>query len=167
MSVIAEALNERKTLYTTAKTAATQLASDAIVEKKNPDVTAESIQTMLDKLDSSLNAAMGLTIELNLANNREKVAFHDKVMTLMEAIALRDSLTLQHSLRSDILNTLDSALGKGKGRYGGYYGRKTKDDVREVSLIDREMFRKELDNLAEERRLLDIEIQKVNWSAEL
>jgi hypothetical protein len=85
----------------------------------------------------------------------------------MEAIALRDELTLRHSLKSQILAALDAALGKGKGRHSYYYSPKTKDTVKEVSLIDRDVFRKELDNLAEQRRLLDIEIQKVNWSAEL
>lgn len=165
--VIAEALNERKTLFKAARELTAQIAADAVVEKRDPDATAEDIAALLTRLESALTEAAALTIAINQANNHEMVTVGGKTTTLMEAIALRDQLTLLHASRVEILNGLDEALGKRRGRYIGMYGRKTKDDVKEVSLIDRDAFRKENDAIAEQRRLLDIEIQKVNWSAEL
>lgn len=164
--VIAEALNARKDAYTKAKALAAQIASDAVVEKKNPETTPEAIEALRGQLSETMKHATELTVHINLANNREMLTFMDEKLSLMEAIAMRDQLTLYHSLRVGIADSIDEALGRRRSRYG-MYGRKSKDDVKEVSLIDRDSFRKENDALAEQRRLLDIEIQKVNWSADL
>lgn len=166
MTIIAEALNERKDCYAKAKILATQIAAEAVVEKKNPDTTVDTINDLLVEFDALMDRATYLTVAINEANNREMIHFGKIETSLMAAIAMRDELTLRHSLRTSMLDTIDAALGKGRGRLG-YYGRKTKDDIKEVSLIDRDQFRKDNDALAEQRRQLDIEIQKVNWSAEL
>lgn len=165
--VIAEALNERKDLYTKAKALAAQIAAEAVVEKKTPERTAEQIDDLVRELGNTLVKAQQLTTDINVANNRESVYFDGTTYNLMEAIALRDRLTLLHAHRTSVLDSIDERLGKRSGRYGYLGSRRTKDDVKEVSLIDRDVFRRDNDKLAEQRRQLDIEIQKVNWSAEL
>lgn len=164
--IIAEALNERKDCYTKAKALANQIAADAVVEKKNPERTAVDVKDLQLQFHAALEKATELTVKINLANNREKVVFEGNSLSLMAAIALRDAMTLDHTLRKSILDAIDLSLGKGAGRR--FYGRaRSKDDIKEVSLIDQDALRKEIDALAEKRRQLDIEIQKVNWSAEL
>lgn len=164
--VIAEALNERKDYYTKAKALASQIAAEAIVEKKNPEVTAETIAVLVAALHGTMQHARQLTVDINEANNRETVTVGADTLSLMEAIALRDQLTLLHVHRTSILDAIEVATGRRRDRYG-FGSRRSKADIKEVSLIDRDAFRKENDALAEQRRLLDIEIQKVNWSASL
>lgn len=108
-----------------------------------------------------------LTVAINRANNAARVTVDGGSLSLMEAIALRDRLMLEAKQREAALDAADEALGRGGRRRYGSSERRTKDDVRRLSVGDQAERRKAHDALARRIRELDLAIQQINWTVEI
>jgi hypothetical protein len=84
-------------------------------------------------------------------------------MSMMEAIALRDRLALSIKRQRAVLEALEGS--RGRGRYS--YEKRTKDDVRQLPTMEPTELRNAIDGESARMRLLDVEMQKVNWSTDL
>lgn len=168
MTVLAELLNQRKAAFEALNHAQAQIVKTAVVEE--PDLTPElrnETADLLETVRATVAVIRAATIQINQGNNRAEVTFEGSTMSLMEAIAVRDNLNLLHKQQESILEGIESALGLGEGRRHSYYRireRRNKDEIKEVAALDLKEFREHTRGLASRVRLLDIEIQKVNWS---
>lgn len=166
MTVIAEALNERRRIFTEINELDERIAAAAVRDADEPEEPADQpVDALLAQLDADLERLRELSVALNQVNNRTMVAFEGRPMTLMEAIALRDQLALDIKQRKAILSAIESALGKATRHGLGFTARRTKDDIRQETTLPLRDLRDQIGVRAMRLRLLDLEIQKVNWSA--
>ena len=77
-------------------------------------------------------------------------------MTLTEALAARDAMTLHQN----ILRSVADAASERVDRYG-------RAEIRRVPTVDVAQLREEIDALAKQRREIDVAIQAANWATEL
>jgi hypothetical protein len=77
-------------------------------------------------------------------------------MTLTEALARRDVLHMRHGIIATIADTASTLLERYSLR-----------EIRRVATVDVGALRREMDDLAQQRRELDGSIQAVNWTTEL
>lgn len=94
-----------------------------------------------------------LIFQINQANMTSRV---DSGMTVTEALALRDAITLHQK----ILRSVADAASERVDRYG-------RAEIRRVPTIDVSQLRDEIDMLAKQRREIDTAIQAVNWATEM
>ncbi len=94
-----------------------------------------------------------LITQINQANISTRL---ESGMTLTEALAFRDAITLhQHILRS-----VADAASERIDRIG-------RAEIRRIPTIDVAQLRDEIDTLAKQRREIDTVIQAANWATEL
>lgn len=168
MTVLAELLNQRKAAFERLHLAQGQIAKTAIVEE--PDLTVEvkaEVAALVEDMTASAAFIQEATIAINVANNGAFLVFEGDRMSLMGAIAMRDRLSLLVKQREATISEIEDALGLGDARSRRFYSmreRRNKDDIKEVAALDIKAFREATREYATRVRLLDIEIQKVNWS---
>lgn len=152
---LAEALTKRKNLKEEIEELKQRAAQYAVVQEGNERVG--STEKVLEKIGSKIKELKELIVAINKTNQETLIHDRDKnVMTIMEAIACRDMLKLEKLI---IDNIADSAIGT--------VDRFTRNEIRMIPTIDVEKYRKEGDSLAKQYRLLDAEIQAMNWTTEL
>jgi cell division protein FtsB len=69
--------------------------------------------------------------------------------------------------RRDVLGTRQSVLRSAVGAVADSQARYSRSEIRLTRQIDVAAVRKQIDDLARERRELDTEIQEYNWTADL
>lgn len=94
-----------------------------------------------------------LIIQINQANMVTRL---ESGMTLTEALAFRDAITLHQN----ILRSVADAASERVERYGAA-------EIRRVPTIDVAQFRDEIDRLAKQRREIDTAIQAANWATDV
>jgi hypothetical protein len=94
-----------------------------------------------------------LIIQINQANMDTRL---ESGMTLTEALAFRDAITLHQN----ILRSVADAASERVERYGAA-------EIRRVPTIDVAQFRDEIDRLAKQRREIDTAIQAANWATDV
>lgn len=94
-----------------------------------------------------------LIFKINQANISTKLP---SGMTLTEALAARDAMTLHQN----ILRSVADAASERVDRYG-------RAEIRRVPTVDVAQLREEIDGLAKQRREIDVVIQATNWATEL
>jgi ADP-ribose pyrophosphatase YjhB (NUDIX family) len=94
-----------------------------------------------------------LIFQINQANISTRL---ESGMTLTEALAQRDAITLHQN----ILRSVADAASERVDRYG-------RAEIRRVPTVDVAQLRDEIDALAKQRRELDVLIQAKNWEMEL
>lgn len=94
-----------------------------------------------------------LIYQINQANMTTRLG---SGMTLTEALALRDALTLHQN----ILRSVADAASERVDRIG-------RAEIRRVPTIDVAQLRDEIDQLAKQRREIDTAIQAANWETDL
>lgn len=94
-----------------------------------------------------------LIYHINQANMTTRL---NSGMTLTEALALRDTLTLHQN----ILRSVADAASERVERIG-------RAEIRRVPTIDVAQLRDEIDQLAKQRREVDTAIQTANWATDL
>jgi len=90
-----------------------------------------------------------LIVQINQANMVTRL---ESGMTLTEALAFRDAITMHQN----ILRSVADAASERVERYGAA-------EIRRVPTIDVAQFRDEIDRLAKQRREIDTAIQAANW----
>ena len=168
MTVLAELLNQRKAAFDKIRDLQAQITKLAVVEE--PDVSVDGtalVRGLIDDLEATATFTQIVTVRINEANNAAQVEFEGVARSLMDRVALRDRLQLVVKQRESIQSDIEGQLGLGEGRRRSYLysrERRSKDDIKDVSLIDLVAFKAETKRMADRVRALDIEIQKVNWS---
>ena len=149
---LAEALNERKALSHQVGEVTGRLRANALVQEGDtPTEQPQALRAQLDGIVARLNTLIKAINRTNVATRLEDG------QTIAEAIADRDTL----QLRFDALHTLADAAAYRVG------SRATRTELRTTPTVDVSALRQELDELARQRRELDIRIQAANWATDL
>lgn len=157
--LLAEALNARKRYQKVVGEAVDRMIELATRDEDEEDTTGE-LNVARSALESALTEWHDITSAIHRANTEATLA---DGTTLVEAILLRDRLAMKHLSLRKVLE----ATGSNKRQTWYERQRRSKDDVKEIAQLDRKALAKDVDAVAEQIRLLDIEIQKVNWTTEL
>lgn len=154
---LAEALNRRKEMYQQMQNLAVDILDDAHVEESGiTDEKKNEIANRLNALIDLIDARSELIMRINKTNIQTNIVFDGgEAMTLMEAIALRDSLDLKVAKLNEIYERSKVIRVR------------SKEDVKYFSLVDRVAVKAQHDKFAQTRRMLDILIQETNWLTEL
>lgn len=114
---------------------------------------AENPLPLLEEVERIAGALAQLIQRINATNAATQI---DDVMTIADAIALRDTLRLRQAVYRD----LAQAATVTQDRY-------TKSEVKFKSTVVVAEIQKRADELAKEHRELDAKIQAANWQVEL
>jgi hypothetical protein len=168
--LLAEALAARKDALKQVEDLRERIAA-AAVRYEDQDAPTEDAASLVRQLDERLDAVESLAVRINRTNNAARLTFDTRDLSIMEAIALRERLTLEAKARRGAVEAVDAATGSGgsgrRGRAALFGGRRTKDDIRELAAIDVSAEREVANRLSESVRRLDIALQQKNWTTEL
>lgn len=166
--LLAEALAARKDALTEIEGLRERLTA-AAVRYEDQETPVEDPAGLVDRLGERLDALEMLSVRINRTNNGTTLTFDGRDLTIMEAIALRERLTLEARTRRAVVEAVEQATGggTGRGRRGWLATRRTKDDVRELATVDVASERRVADGLSETVRRLDMALQQRNWTTDL
>lgn len=128
-----------------------RLTSNARVQEG--ETPAETPQELLAELESTLKELETLIRKINRTNN---VTTFQAGVTLADALAIRDVLTMKRNAYSDLVATATLR-----------FDRYSRSEVKSVSVVNVVELQKTLDQLAKQHRELDTQIQALNWNTEL
>jgi hypothetical protein len=148
---LGEALTLRSELQTRFQQIRERLkASVLIQEGENPPEDSDALLRELESLASQLEI---LVAQINRTNLATKLP---DGRTVTDALARRDNLTILHSA----LQQVADAASERSRRYG-------QSEIRVLRTVDVGALRTRADELARERRELDVQIQESNWQTEI
>jgi len=113
----------------------------------------ENPKELLAELDQLLNQLRDLVARINRTNFQTMLS---EGTSLTDALAQRDVLSMRYSIISGLADTASTRIER--------YGRA---EIRRISTVDVAGLRRELDEIARERRELDTTIQATNWATDL
>jgi len=148
---LAEALVLRADLQKRVEQLRERLQQNALVQEG--EQPAENPQELLAELERLIMELTGIIRRINRTNVSAQTGAG---MTLTDALARRDTLTLQYS----IINSLADTAAQRVSRY-----RPT--EIRSIATVDVAALRRSLDTLAQQRRELETAIQAANWTIDL
>ncbi|MCA9969214.1 MAG: DIP1984 family protein [Anaerolineales bacterium] len=117
------------------------------------DAPAEDANRLLAELERGNADLVDLIQRINRTNSTTQL---DADLTLADALAVRDSLKLRHTVHRE----LAQAATITQSRF-------SRSEVKFVSTVDVGAMQETADQLAREHRDLDARIQAANWSTEL
>ena len=149
---LAEALANRADLQRRVEQMRGRLQRSALVQEgesppENPQELLEEMERLVSELEEYVRRINRTNLSATLSGGET---------TLTDALARRDSLTLRYGN----LKTLVSAASDRVPRYG-------RAEIRILSAVEVGPLRRRMDELARERRELDISIQQANWATDL
>lgn len=147
---LAEALQERADLNTNIEQLKERLRNNAIVQEN--ESPAEDPSKLLKELDTSIDRLEELIKRINITNCTVKSG--DK--TLTELIAQRDAIKIRIIAYRDLVRAASDT---------GRRARAT--EIKLLSSVNVQSLQKKVDDLSKKYRLIDNEIQSVNWITEL
>lgn len=148
---IGEALSRRADLQKRIAQIGPRLQASAVVQEgDSPPEDPARLLAELDELTAELET---LVTAINLTNAASRLAGG---LTVTAALARRDIL----ATRQSVLRAAVGAVADTQARY-------SRSEIRLQRQIDVAALRKQLDDLARERRELDTLIQEYNWTADL
>ncbi|MEM6598703.1 MAG: DIP1984 family protein [Cyanobacteria bacterium P01_C01_bin.69] len=112
----------------------------------------ENPQMLLGELESNITELTSLIQRINRTN--ANTALNDG--TLSDALAQRDTLSLKCNALSGLIQNASIV----NTRY-------SQSEVKLVSTVDIAALQRQVDSLSREHRLLDAQIQQLNWAVEL
>ncbi len=148
---LGEALAVRSDLQKRIAQIASRLQASSIVQEgdtppEDPAALLRELQEMSDQLERLITA-------INLTNAASVLP---DGQTLTAALAKRDTLAVHQS----VLRTAVEAVNQAQARY-------SRSEIRMTRQLDVAALRKQIDDLAKQRRELDTAIQEHNWTTEL
>lgn len=165
--LLAEALAARKDALTEVNALRDRLAA-AVLRYEDQDNAPDDPGAILDRLSAALDRFESLTVQINRTNNEARLVFDGSELTIMEAVARRERLTLEAKARRAALEAVEQAIGSGRAGRGRWFaGRRTKDDLREVPTVELHAERRAADQVSEAVRRLDLSLQQRNWTTDL
>jgi hypothetical protein len=160
---LAEALAARKDKLTEIDAMRERIVAAASLYEDEEPSAHEDAASLLARMGELLAGIEELNVRINRTNNSTTFVFERKTRTLMEAVALRDRLLLEQRVRKAVVEGLEVALGRGRMSFE----RRSKDDVRRVVSLKPAEMRASADAVAARIRMLDLAMQRANWSTEL
>ncbi len=148
---LAEALVLRADLQKRLNQLRARLTQSAVVQEG--EQPPENPQELLAELDQMLTQLQNLIVRINRTNLQATLS---DGTTLTDALAQRDTLALHHS----IISGLADAASNRVERYG-------RSEIRKLSTVDVASLRRQMDELARQRRELDMTIQAANWATDV
>ena len=148
---LAEALVLRADIQSRVEALRERLKQSALVQEG--EKPPEDPQALLAELDRLLNQLAGLIEHINRTNLQTRLP---DGRTVTYALAERDVLTLRRS----VLESLAETAGATVNRY-------SRAEIRLAATVDVGALRKQIDQLAQQRREVDTAIQAINWTADL
>jgi hypothetical protein len=149
---LAEALANRADLQRRVEQMRARLQKSALVQEG--ESPPEDPQELLEEMERLVSELEGYVRRINRTNLSATLSGGET--TLTDALARRDALTLRYGN----LKTLVSAASDRVPRYG-------RAEIRILSAVEVGPLRRRMDELARERRELDIAIQQANWATDL
>jgi len=148
---LAEALVLRADLQKRVAQMRTRLNQSALVQEgeqppENPAELLAELEQMLVQLRDLMSRINRTNLQANLPDGT----------TLTDALARRDVLSLHHSIISELADTASKRIER--------YGR---SEIRKLATVDVAALRRQVDELARQRRELDTLIQATNWTTDL
>jgi len=113
----------------------------------------ENPQELLNQLDELFRQFASLIARINRTNLS---AMLPNGLSLTEALAERDALALRYRT----LDAIADAAAEKQSRY-------SRSEIKMVSTLNVAALRKQLDEIAQQRRELDTQIQATNWTVEV
>jgi hypothetical protein len=148
---LGEALTLRSDLQVRATELRARLKHGALVQEgETPDEEPALLLTEFERVADELERLVG---QINRTNLDVRIA---DGRTLTDALARRDSLTLRHQT----FRALADAAAERNARY-------SRSEIRIMSTVKIAEIRARADDLARERRELDVAIQEANWANDL
>ncbi len=120
------------------------------------DTAPEEPMMLLDELTRAVSEMTRLIKQINKTNAQTSF---DATRTITDALADRDALTTEFGV---LTGTINFATGGGQQQYG--YNQSPIKQFRAINVAD---VQKRADDLARQRRDLDVQIQQLNWSVDL
>jgi ppGpp synthetase/RelA/SpoT-type nucleotidyltranferase len=148
---VAEALVLRADLQRRVGQVRERLNASALVQEG--DQPPEQPQALLGELDEMFEQLNRLIVQINQTNVRTRI---DGGETLTEALARRDVLDLRLQVLKQVADTAAQRIDR--------YGR---SEIKRVATVDVGALRRDIDQIARQRRELDTAIQATNWTTEL
>lgn len=148
---LGEALTLRSDFQTRIEQLRSRLKSVALVQEG--DTPAEDPQALLAEVMQAADELAGLIARINRTNLVTRLPDGE---TITDALARRDVLTLKQLT----LRQVADAAAERQPRYG-------LAEIRAVATIDVATLRGQADQLARERRELDVALQAANWQTDL
>jgi hypothetical protein len=149
---LAEALANRADLQRRVEQMRGRLQKSALVQEG--ESPPEDPQELLEEMERLISELEEYVRRINRTNFSATLSGGET--TLTDALARRDALTLRYGN----LKTLVSAASDRVPRYG-------RAEIRILSAVEVGPLRRRMDDLARERRELDIAIQQANWATDL
>ena len=113
----------------------------------------ENPEQLLIEMDQLLNQLGDLIIRINRTNIQTRFSPDE---TLTDALARRDVLSMRYSVIGGLADTAANRIER--------YGR---SEIRKIATVDVAALRRQLDEIARQRRELDTAIQAMNWTTDL
>lgn len=148
---LGEALTRRADLQKRIAQLTARLQASAVVQEG--DAPPEDPAALLRDLDDMSAELERLITTINLTNAASRMPDGQSVT---ELLSRRDVL----ALRQSVLRSAADAVAQASARY-------SRSEIRLTRQIDVAAVRREIDDLARERRELDTAIQEHNWTTEL
>jgi hypothetical protein len=148
---IGDALSKRADVQKRIAQIGARLRASAVVQEG--DAPPEDPSRLLAELDELTAELETLITRINLTNAASRLG---SGQTVTAALARRDVL----ATRQTVLRSAVEAVAESQARY-------SRSEIRLTRQIDVAALRKEIDELARERRELDTAIQEYNWTADL
>ena len=148
---LGEALTRRSDLQTRVSELRNRLTQSARVQEgdqphEDPAALLKEFEAVADELEQLVGQINRANLTVRLADGR----------TLTAALARRDSLTLRHQT----LRALAESAAEKHDRY-------SRSEIQILSTVAVAEIRQKADDLARERRELDVAIQEANWANDL
>src|SRR5262245_48976638 len=148
---LGEALTRRSDLQTREGELRNRITQSARVQEgvkphEDPAALLKEFEAVADELERLIGDINRANLRVELADGR----------TLTAALARRDSLTLRHQT----LRALAEAAAEKYDRY-------SRSEIKMLSTVAVADIRQKADDLARERRELDVAIQEANWANDL
>jgi hypothetical protein len=113
----------------------------------------ENPEQLLSDLDQLLNQLGDLIARINRTNMQTRLS-EDEILT--DALARRDVLSMRYGVIGGLADTAANRIER--------YGR---SEIRKIATVDVAALRRQLDEIARQRRELDTAIQAMNWATDL
>ncbi len=116
------------------------------------DTPSEDPEVLLEELNRDTERLQQLIAQINLTNSK----IESEGVTLTEMIAKKDVLSLKTSILREFLQEASEKIER--------YSNK---EIRILSTVDVQKLQKEVDQMSQELRILDVKLQSLNWSVDL
>ena len=148
---LAEALALRADVQKRLEQMRERLRMSALVQEG--DQPPEDPQALLAELERMLADLTRLVARINRTNLATQLA---DGTSLTDALARRDTLALHQSILKSVVDAASARID----RY-------TRSEIRRMATVDVAALRRQMDEMAQQRRELDTTIQAANWTTEL